>query len=194
MTIVTPENHGPLVNVAMWIALPPMIMSTGGKIWTKWESIRKVQLDDYLLLFSMVTSPRKSESRLADSLKVSRCFSDSSYYGTSSFWAWKKSKQFDREPDEVFLLGMLNLVGTWQKMLILFEVRIHIPTSIHCHNLQREVGSASVLFRACGSTQSEIYHQIQHIVCDSLVSYRYCCCFFPMSSAFDVAGSFRRMH
>jgi len=58
MTIVTPDNHGPLVNVAMWMGLAPMIIVTGVKIYTKWESMGKVQRDDFFMFISMVNLPQ----------------------------------------------------------------------------------------------------------------------------------------
>lgn len=94
MTIVTPDNHGPLVNVAMWMVLGPMILVSGIKVYTKWESVRKLQGDDFLMLFSMVLIYSPSQNSPHASLISQKDISNLSigcYYRTSSFRTWKKS-------------------------------------------------------------------------------------------------------
>ncbi|TGO24623.1 hypothetical protein BPAE_0098g00120 [Botrytis paeoniae] len=53
MAVVTADNHGPLLNVAMWIVLVPMIIIASTKIYTKYDTLRKIQIDDYLGLIAM---------------------------------------------------------------------------------------------------------------------------------------------
>ncbi|KAI9649902.1 hypothetical protein NHQ30_002486 [Ciborinia camelliae] len=54
MATVTSDNHGPLLNVAMWIVLVPMIITVLTKAYTKSKIIRKIQPDDYLGLIATV--------------------------------------------------------------------------------------------------------------------------------------------
>lgn len=54
MAVVTADNHGPLLNVAMWIVLVPMIIIALTKMYTKYDTLRKIQMDDYLGLIAMV--------------------------------------------------------------------------------------------------------------------------------------------
>ncbi|KAF7908809.1 hypothetical protein EAE99_011679 [Botrytis elliptica] len=56
MAVVTADNHGPLLNVAMWIVLVPMIIMALTKIYTKYDTLRKIQMDDYLGLIAMLSS------------------------------------------------------------------------------------------------------------------------------------------
>ncbi|KAF5872238.1 uncharacterized protein Bfra_005592 [Botrytis fragariae] len=56
MAVVTADNHGPLLNVAMWIVLVPMIIIASTKIYTKYDTLRKIQIDDYLGLIAMLSS------------------------------------------------------------------------------------------------------------------------------------------
>ncbi|RAL65706.1 hypothetical protein DID88_005374 [Monilinia fructigena] len=56
MAVVTPENHGPLLNVAMWILSVPMVIIALAKVYTKYETIHKLQIDDYLGLVAMLSS------------------------------------------------------------------------------------------------------------------------------------------
>lgn len=54
MGTVTASNHGPLLNVGMWITLIAMCIAAGSKIYTKWKMIKKLQLDDLLMLLAAV--------------------------------------------------------------------------------------------------------------------------------------------
>ncbi|KAF7945628.1 uncharacterized protein EAE97_004666 [Botrytis byssoidea] len=56
MAVVTADNHGPLLNVAMWIVLVPMVIIASTKIYTKYDTLRKIQIDDYLGLIAMLSS------------------------------------------------------------------------------------------------------------------------------------------
>ncbi|KAF7903735.1 uncharacterized protein EAF01_006784 [Botrytis porri] len=56
MAVVTADNHGPLLNVAMWIVMVPMIIIASTKIFTKYGTLRKLQIDDYLGLIAMLSS------------------------------------------------------------------------------------------------------------------------------------------
>ncbi|KAA8570775.1 hypothetical protein MFRU_011g01700 [Monilinia fructicola] len=56
MAVVTPDNHGPLLNVAMWIVLAPMVVIALAKVYTKYGTIHKLQIDDYLGLVAMLLS------------------------------------------------------------------------------------------------------------------------------------------
>ncbi|TGO49190.1 hypothetical protein BOTNAR_0440g00030 [Botryotinia narcissicola] len=56
MAVVTADNHGPLLNVAMWIVLVPMVIIASTKIYTKCDTLRKIQIDDYLGLLAMLSS------------------------------------------------------------------------------------------------------------------------------------------
>ncbi|EDN92340.1 predicted protein [Sclerotinia sclerotiorum 1980 UF-70] len=53
MAAVTADNHGPLLNVAMWIVLVPMVIATLTKVYIKYDTLRKIQLDDYFGLIAM---------------------------------------------------------------------------------------------------------------------------------------------
>ncbi|KAJ8067688.1 hypothetical protein OCU04_003294 [Sclerotinia nivalis] len=53
MAVVTADNHGPLLNVAMWIVLVPMVIVALTKVYIKYDTLRKIQLDDYLGLLAM---------------------------------------------------------------------------------------------------------------------------------------------
>ncbi|APA12773.1 hypothetical protein sscle_10g075430 [Sclerotinia sclerotiorum 1980 UF-70] len=56
MAAVTADNHGPLLNVAMWIVLVPMVIATLTKVYIKYDTLRKIQLDDYFGLIAMLSS------------------------------------------------------------------------------------------------------------------------------------------
>ncbi|ATZ55492.1 hypothetical protein BCIN_12g00850 [Botrytis cinerea B05.10] len=60
MAVVTADNHGPLLNVAMWIVLVPMIIIALTKMYTKYDTLRKIQMDDYLGLIAMLSSVAQS--------------------------------------------------------------------------------------------------------------------------------------
>jgi hypothetical protein len=55
MTLVTSDNRGPLVNVAMWIALACTLSTAGVKLYTKWTVTKRFQLDDYLMILTAVS-------------------------------------------------------------------------------------------------------------------------------------------
>ncbi|CAG8960459.1 hypothetical protein HYFRA_00008178 [Hymenoscyphus fraxineus] len=56
MAIVSSDHHGPLINVGMWILLVPMGLCVLVKIYTKWEMVNRLQLDDFLLIFAMLAA------------------------------------------------------------------------------------------------------------------------------------------
>jgi hypothetical protein len=54
MATITPDNHGPVLNVAMWIILGPMAITAFLKVYTKYKMIQKLEPDDFFMLFAMV--------------------------------------------------------------------------------------------------------------------------------------------
>lgn len=55
MVTISSDNHGPLVNVIIWIVLVPTIIAPALKVYSKWEVSRKLGMDDFLLLIAMVS-------------------------------------------------------------------------------------------------------------------------------------------
>ena len=54
MPRIDAEHRGPLINIAAFITLVTMVLFTLSKVATKWSMVRKLQNDDYFMLFAMV--------------------------------------------------------------------------------------------------------------------------------------------
>lgn len=52
--IITPENHGPWINVITWILLLVACLATAVKVFSKWFLHRAFQYDDAHIIASMV--------------------------------------------------------------------------------------------------------------------------------------------
>lgn len=56
MGAFTPDDHGPMVVIAIWIAFSMMVVLGGLKIYTKWEARNTLAFDDWSMLFAMVNT------------------------------------------------------------------------------------------------------------------------------------------
>lgn len=52
--LVTPDNRGPLINLATWLTLVVMCLATFTKIGSKLRKIGRLQGDDFLMFAAMV--------------------------------------------------------------------------------------------------------------------------------------------
>lgn len=52
--VVTPDNRGPLINLATWLTLVVMCLATFTKIGSKLRKIGRLQGDDFLMFAAMV--------------------------------------------------------------------------------------------------------------------------------------------
>lgn len=52
--LVTPDNRGPLINLATWLTLVVMCLATFTKIGSKLRKIGRLQGDDLLMFAAMV--------------------------------------------------------------------------------------------------------------------------------------------
>ncbi|KAM3086069.1 hypothetical protein ACMFMF_000022 [Clarireedia jacksonii] len=64
--IITSDDHGPLANVIMWMILPLMIIVVGAKIYTKWDSVGRLQNDDWWMVVSMLLAIGQSVATTAE--------------------------------------------------------------------------------------------------------------------------------
>lgn len=53
--LVTPNNRGPLINLATWLTLVVMCLATFTKIGSKLRKIGRLQGDDFLMFAAMVS-------------------------------------------------------------------------------------------------------------------------------------------
>jgi hypothetical protein len=53
---ITPEDHGPIINVISWILMVLTCLATLAKVWSKWSLTKKLQADDYYMAIAMVRS------------------------------------------------------------------------------------------------------------------------------------------
>ena len=51
---ITPTNHGPVVNIIQWIFMIVMTLATLIKVADRWQRMRYLMADDYLLSIAMV--------------------------------------------------------------------------------------------------------------------------------------------
>lgn len=51
---ITAENRGPLINIATWILLVVMSLTTLVKIFSKWFMVHRLQYDDIYMFVAMV--------------------------------------------------------------------------------------------------------------------------------------------
>ena len=54
-TILTANNHGPLVNIIAWVTLVAICLATGIKIGVKYSKIRGIERDDLYMIGAMVS-------------------------------------------------------------------------------------------------------------------------------------------
>lgn len=52
--LVTPDNRGPLINLATWLTLVVMCLATFTKIGSKLRKIGRLQGDDFFMFAAMV--------------------------------------------------------------------------------------------------------------------------------------------
>lgn len=52
--VITPENKSPLVEVVTWIMLTIAVLSVIARLTTKVITIRRINLDDYMIITSLV--------------------------------------------------------------------------------------------------------------------------------------------
>lgn len=55
MAKLTAENHGPRLNISMWIIMVPTVLMVASKIATKWFTVKKIGADDILLGLALVS-------------------------------------------------------------------------------------------------------------------------------------------
>ena len=52
--VITPENKSALVEVVTWIMLTIAVLSVIARLTTKVITIRRINLDDYMIIISLV--------------------------------------------------------------------------------------------------------------------------------------------
>jgi hypothetical protein len=55
MAKITADNHGPGLNIGMWIIMVPTVLMVASKIATKWFTMKKIGADDILLGLALVS-------------------------------------------------------------------------------------------------------------------------------------------
>ena len=56
MIEVTSDDRGPLVNIAIFIVIGPLVIMAGAKLYTKWDITRQLQLDDAFMVVAVVNA------------------------------------------------------------------------------------------------------------------------------------------
>lgn len=78
--LVTPDNRGPLINLATWLTLVVMCLATFTKIGSKLRKIGRLQGDDFLMFAAMVPNdtpnpiplPAKKKLMLTNAILISK--------------------------------------------------------------------------------------------------------------------------
>lgn len=52
--VITSQNRGPLINIATWILLVVMCLTTLVKVFSKWFMVHRLQYDDIYMFAAMV--------------------------------------------------------------------------------------------------------------------------------------------
>ncbi len=52
--VISDQNEGPVVNIAAWLGMTIMVLCVCTRIFSKYSVIRRIALDDVLIISAMV--------------------------------------------------------------------------------------------------------------------------------------------
>ena len=93
--VITADNKTALVEIVTWIALTIAVLSVIARLITKLITIRRINLDDYLIITSLVRDFCCALSKL-NPLAAASHRSVSGRSGANREWIWSTFKQVEQ--------------------------------------------------------------------------------------------------